>query len=222
MARPVRLRPECERRFGMRKSHLSAILKTFGNALYMVSQQYLLDPRIWHRNMAYYGSLVAPKCDFLFDNNWGFIDGTIRRTCRPIMYQHLLYTRYKRCHGTMHACTEKVASSKCSKRSCQQTNPMDQCMLYMAILHIHNGFGYLVALLTLTCLLQRRRLTTECRLPAFALSGASTVFSVSGLTWIAVNRCCHQLVMTRHNLSNQIVLFLLLLLLQVNPLLFNL
>jgi nuclease HARBI1 len=99
MARPVRLRPDCERKFGMRKSHLSVIVQCFGNALFSLSQQYLFNPDIWHHRMAYYGELVALKCGHIFTNIWGFIDGTIRRTCCPILHQELLYTRYKRCHG---------------------------------------------------------------------------------------------------------------------------
>jgi hypothetical protein len=98
MARPNRLRPECERMFAMRKSRLSAMINTFGSALFCLSQMYLLDPTIWHGRMEYYGSKIGEKCG-LFDNVWGFIDGTIRRTCRPIRYQNLVYTRYKRCHG---------------------------------------------------------------------------------------------------------------------------
>lgn len=99
MARPVRLRPECERYFGMQKSHISAIIHTFGDALFELAQDYLFDPRIWHHRMEYYSRLISAKCHNLLGNIWGFIDGTIRKTCRPILYQQLLYTRYKRCHG---------------------------------------------------------------------------------------------------------------------------
>jgi hypothetical protein len=44
MTRPVRLKPDCERKFGMRKTHLSVIVKCFGNALFILSQQYLFNP----------------------------------------------------------------------------------------------------------------------------------------------------------------------------------
>jgi DDE superfamily endonuclease len=99
MARPVRLRPECERHFGMRKSHISAIIQTFGHALYSLAEQYLTNPAIWHPYMEHFSELIAPKCNYLLNNIWGFIDATIRKTCRPLLFQELIYTRYKRCHG---------------------------------------------------------------------------------------------------------------------------
>jgi DDE superfamily endonuclease len=98
MARPRRLVGDCEAKFGMRKSHLLVIVRSFGSALFKISHKYLNDPTIWHGRMEYYGHLVSAKCG-LFDNIWGFIDATIRKTCRPIRYQNLLWTRYKRCHG---------------------------------------------------------------------------------------------------------------------------
>ena len=30
---------------------------------------------------------------------WGFIDGTIRRTTRPLYHQRSIYTHFKKCHG---------------------------------------------------------------------------------------------------------------------------
>lgn len=99
MARPVRLRPDCERRFGMTKSHISAIIQTFGSALYLLAEQYLTNPAIWHPYMGHFSNLIAPKCNYLLNNIWGFIDATIRKTCRPIQFQELIYTKYKRCHG---------------------------------------------------------------------------------------------------------------------------
>jgi DDE superfamily endonuclease len=98
MARPRRLRPDCEAKFGMKKSHLSVIVRSFGSALLRLSHRYLNDPGIWHERMPYYGQLIWRKCG-LFDNIWGLIDGTIRKTCRPIRYQNLFWTKYKKCHG---------------------------------------------------------------------------------------------------------------------------
>jgi hypothetical protein len=98
MARPRRLRPDCEVKFGMRKSHLSVIVRSFGSALFQLSHRYLIDPSIWHERMPYYGQLIWRKCG-LFDHIWGLIDGTIRKTCRPIRFQNLLWTKYKKCHG---------------------------------------------------------------------------------------------------------------------------
>ena len=98
-SRPRRLCPDCEQKFGMRKSHLSVMIRSFGSALFNLAQQYLTDPRIWQGKMAYYGERVSTKCEGLFSHIWRFIDGTIRKTCRPNVHQNLLYTRYKKCHG---------------------------------------------------------------------------------------------------------------------------
>ena len=47
LSRPRRLRPEMETYFKMRKSHISATLNTFINALYCVALPYLSDPSIF-------------------------------------------------------------------------------------------------------------------------------------------------------------------------------
>ena len=99
MSRPHRLRSDAEKEFGMRRSHISACVQTFSAALFQLSHQYLIDPRIWHARMPYYAERVERKCHGLMSNIWGFVDGTIRRTCRPIYYQNLVYTKYKKCHG---------------------------------------------------------------------------------------------------------------------------
>jgi hypothetical protein len=46
--RPVRLRPEMEVFFGMRKSQISVAIAAFSAALYMLAIQYLEDPSFWH------------------------------------------------------------------------------------------------------------------------------------------------------------------------------
>jgi len=99
MSFPRRLISDMEKTFGMRKSHLSAIIQSFSASLFLLAHQYLIDPRIWHGRMPYYANLVASKSGGLFTNIWGFIDGSIRKTCRPYIYQDLLWTKYKKCHG---------------------------------------------------------------------------------------------------------------------------
>ena len=99
MSRPRRLHEDCESVFGMRKSHLSSAILTFARGLFLLAIKYLLDPRIWHARMPYYASLVSRATNELMRNIWGFIDGTYRPTARPIRYQHLCYTRYKKCHA---------------------------------------------------------------------------------------------------------------------------
>ena len=96
---PRRLRPDMEKIFGIRKSHLSSIMQTFSEALYQISIPYLTNPTIWHHRMPYYSQLISNKTSGIATNIWGFINGTIRKTCRPIYHQHLVYTRFKKCHG---------------------------------------------------------------------------------------------------------------------------
>jgi DDE superfamily endonuclease len=97
-SRPRRLRPDCERFFGMRKSHCSAVIKTFSEAFYKVAIPYLNNPAMWHPRMPFYAQKIYQKCGLL-TNIWGFLDATIRRTCRSIRFQQLLYTKYRKCHG---------------------------------------------------------------------------------------------------------------------------
>ena len=88
-----------EKIFGIQKSHLSAIIQSFSEALYQISIPYMTDPTIWHHRMPYYSQLISNKTRGVATNIWGFIGGTIRKTCRPIYHQCLVYTRFKKCHG---------------------------------------------------------------------------------------------------------------------------
>ena len=49
--------------------------------------------------MPYYSELIKKKTGNAIDTLWGFIDGTIRKTARPIHNQRTVYTRFKKCHG---------------------------------------------------------------------------------------------------------------------------
>ena len=49
--------------------------------------------------MPYYAMLIEQKTEGLIDCVWGFIDGTIRQTPRPIYHQRSFYTRFKKCHS---------------------------------------------------------------------------------------------------------------------------
>ena len=49
--------------------------------------------------MPYYAMLIKQKMEGLMDCIWGFIDGTIRRTARPLYHQRSIYTHFKKCHG---------------------------------------------------------------------------------------------------------------------------
>ena len=76
-----RLRPEMEQYFGIRKSKLSSILKTFANALHAFCVPYLNDVTIHQPRFAYYAQIVTAKADGLMTDVWALIDGTLRKTC---------------------------------------------------------------------------------------------------------------------------------------------
>jgi hypothetical protein len=95
---PHRIRPEMEEFFKMRKSQISSAILTFSEALYELSSRYFDDPGLWHHRMPYYANLVYLKVGLL-DMIWGFIDGTIRRSCRPVYFQEAIYQMYIRGHG---------------------------------------------------------------------------------------------------------------------------
>ena len=83
----------------MRKSKLSSIIHTFSAALYNFATPFLNGAILWHHRMPYYAQLIVQKTNGLMDCVWGFIDGTIRKTARPIYHQRSVYTRFKKCHG---------------------------------------------------------------------------------------------------------------------------
>ena len=43
--------------------------------------------------------LIQNKTDRVAEKIWGFIDGTIRKTSRPVYHQRVVYTQFKKCHG---------------------------------------------------------------------------------------------------------------------------
>ena len=99
LSRPRRLRPEMERYFCMRKSQLSACLQTFMEAFYQVSHPYLNSAQRWQPRFELYAQKIRRKSRCEGIRIWGFIDGTLRKTCRPSRFQRLLYSGHKRVHG---------------------------------------------------------------------------------------------------------------------------
>ena len=59
----------------------------------------MVNPNIWHHRMPYYAELISNKTGGVARDIWGFIDGTIRKTARPIYHQWTMYTRFKKWHG---------------------------------------------------------------------------------------------------------------------------
>jgi nuclease HARBI1 len=89
---------EMESFFGMRKSHISASIGTFVNVLYDFAYRFLNNPTIYKPRMPAYATLIQAKIGIV-DNVWGFIDGTLRKICRPTYHQRILYSGHKRTHG---------------------------------------------------------------------------------------------------------------------------
>jgi nuclease HARBI1 len=98
LARPHTLHCDMEGFFGMRKSHLSAAFRTFVDVLYLFAFTFLNDPSIYKPQMPAYAALIEAKIGII-NNIWGFIDGTLRKICRPTYHQRLLYSGHKRSHG---------------------------------------------------------------------------------------------------------------------------
>jgi len=99
LSRPRRLRPDMESFFHMRKSHISACLQTFMEAFYKVSMPYFNSAARWKPRFELYAHLIRRKSRCTGINIWGFINGTVRKTCRPSRFQRLLYSGHKRVHG---------------------------------------------------------------------------------------------------------------------------
>jgi hypothetical protein len=97
---PHRVRPEIEERFRLNIYHLSVTLRFFFDKLYDIAILYLTDISLWEHKLPSYAHLVREKCggDYYL-NVYTFIDGTIRRICRPVRNQKAAYSGHKRYHG---------------------------------------------------------------------------------------------------------------------------
>jgi nuclease HARBI1 len=78
---------------------ISAIISTFIDAFYELALKFLSDPSIFKDRFELYARLIHEKSGVQGIDVWGFIDGTLRKTCRPSRFQKLLYSGHKRCHG---------------------------------------------------------------------------------------------------------------------------
>ena len=99
MSRPRRLHPEMEQSLKIWKSKLSSIIQTISRAQYKFTIPFLSGATLWHHRMPYYAQLIRQKTYGLMDCVWGFIDGTIRKTARPVYHQRSLFTRFKKGHS---------------------------------------------------------------------------------------------------------------------------
>jgi hypothetical protein len=98
LARPKRIRRDMEEFFGFRRSKISAGIKAMASAMHTLALKYLDDPSIFLDRMPRYAEIINEKCG-LVNTVWGFIDGTLRKTCRPTYFQKLMYSGHKRAHG---------------------------------------------------------------------------------------------------------------------------
>ena len=97
-SRPRRIHKDMEAYFAYRRSKISAGVKAMVHALHALSLLYLDNPALFHHRMPYYAERIYAKCGVV-RCVWGFIDGTLRKTCRPSFFQKLLYSGHKRAHG---------------------------------------------------------------------------------------------------------------------------
>jgi hypothetical protein len=98
LAEPRRLQPDMERFFAIRKSKISAALNTIVDALYEVALPYLSNPALFQHRFHLYSKLIFDKCNAA-NMMWGFIDGILRKVCRPTRFQRAAYIGHKRTHG---------------------------------------------------------------------------------------------------------------------------
>jgi hypothetical protein len=69
------------------------------NGLYTISHLYFNDMSIWIPRMPLYSDLIWDATSGAATNVIGFIDGTLKKTCRPIHNQRQAYSGHKRHHG---------------------------------------------------------------------------------------------------------------------------
>ena len=69
------------------------------DALYEVALPYLSAPSIFKDWFELYTRLIHEKSGVTGINKWRFLDGTLQKTCLPSLFQKLLYSGHKCCHG---------------------------------------------------------------------------------------------------------------------------
>jgi len=96
---PCCYHPDIKCYFGMCRAHISAVLITFINAMYVLAIPYLSNPWIHRHRFQYYTYLIWSKTGGLVNHLWGFIDGTLCKTACPSYFQKLMYSGHKCVHG---------------------------------------------------------------------------------------------------------------------------
>jgi hypothetical protein len=103
-----------EKFFSMQKSKLSAISNTFLTAFYKVTRPYLSNPALFFGRF-FYAMAIKKKAKVRIGRLqvWGFIDGNIRRICRPTYNQEFRSNMICLCQGNItcnyfRMCTEDL------------------------------------------------------------------------------------------------------------------
>ena len=96
-------RPKCfwkdmESFFGIFIARMSSSTYFIIHAMHALGVLYLDNPEIFHWRMPYYAERVHNKCG-LTESVWGFIHGTLCKTCCPSYFQKLMCSGHKQCHG---------------------------------------------------------------------------------------------------------------------------
>jgi DDE superfamily endonuclease len=100
LARPNRVREDMERKFSCRRSHCSAICGTFIDALYDIALPYLTNPGLFLPRFEMYSQKIEAKTTVAAAINvWGFLDGTLKKTCRLGLFKKAAYSEPKPVHG---------------------------------------------------------------------------------------------------------------------------
>ena len=98
LSRPRHIRKEMEGFLAIHKSKISTGITCMIHAMHAFGVQYLDNPVIFHNRMPYYADRAYQKCG-LVETVSGFIDGTLCKTCLPSLFQKLMYSGHKWCHG---------------------------------------------------------------------------------------------------------------------------
>jgi hypothetical protein len=84
--------------FGISEPQMSLLLELVVQHIIQNFKHLLDDPSIWSTDWEYFSDVIHSKLD-RYDSCWGFIDGTLRPTCRPMRRQRDYYSGLKHMHG---------------------------------------------------------------------------------------------------------------------------
>jgi len=101
LAYPCRYTDMVQQRFGRSKAVLCVLFNHMLNYVYNHFGHLLSSfNQLWlsRENLSQFAEAIHNNGAPL-DNCWGFIDGTVRPTCRPELHQRIMYNGHKRVHG---------------------------------------------------------------------------------------------------------------------------